>query len=70
MIAILAEKPSAMRNMAKAFGGNSGSFNGENFMLCCARGHLYEFIDPKDQVPASLEAKYKSWLLEKKNALW
>lgn len=64
MIAILAEKPSAMRNMAKAFGGNSGSFNGENFMLCCARGHLYEFIDPKDQVPASLEAKYKSWLLE------
>lgn len=64
MIAILAEKPSAMRNMAKALGGNSGTFNGEQFQLCCARGHLYEFVDPKDQVPAALEAKYKSWLLQ------
>lgn len=64
MLAILAEKPSAMRNMAKAFGGNSGTFNGEQFMLCCARGHLYEFLDPKDQVAPALSDKYKSWLLQ------
>lgn len=63
MLAILAEKPSAMRNMAKAFGGNSGTFNGEQFELCCARGHLYEFLDPKDQVAGPLQDKYKSWLL-------
>ena len=64
MLAILAEKPSAMRNMAKAFGGNSGTFNGEQFMLCCARGHLYEFLDPQQQVPKSLVEKYKSWMLQ------
>lgn len=63
MLAILAEKPSAMRNMAKAFGGNSGTYDGEAFELCCARGHLFEFLDPKDQVPPTLAAKYKSWLL-------
>lgn len=63
MLAILAEKPSAMRNMAKAFGGTSGSVNGEAFELCCARGHLYEFLDPQMQVDPSLQAKYKSWLL-------
>lgn len=64
MIAILAEKPSAMRNMAKAFKGTSGTFNGEQFKLCCARGHLFEFLDPEQQVPKDLQAKYKSWLLE------
>lgn len=64
MLAILAEKPSAMRNMAKAFGGNSGTFNGEKFELCCARGHLYEFLDPKDQVAPALQDKYKSWMLQ------
>lgn len=64
MIAILAEKPSAMRNMAKAFNGTSGTIDGEQFKLCCARGHLYELVDPQDQVPKDLQAKYKSWLLE------
>lgn len=64
MLAILAEKPSAMRNMAKAFGGNSGTFDGEQFELCCARGHLYEFKDPQEQVPKALQPKYKSWMLE------
>lgn len=49
--------------MAKAFGGTSGSVNGEAFELCCARGHLYEFLDPQMQVDPSLQAKYKSWLL-------
>lgn len=64
MIAILAEKPSAMRNMAKAFNGTKGSINGEAFQLCCARGHLYEFVGPSLQVKKDLQPKYKSWLLE------
>lgn len=64
MIAILAEKPSAMRNMAKAFGGNSGSINGEQFVLCAARGHLFEFKDPADMVPKAVRDKYKFWRLE------
>ena len=50
--------------MAKAFNGTSGTIDGEQFKLCCARGHLYELVDPQDQVPKDLQAKYKSWLLE------
>ncbi len=63
MLAILAEKPSAMRNMAKAFGGTNGTYNGESFQLCCARGHLYEFKDPEHQVPKDKKDKYHSWAL-------
>ena len=61
MIAILAEKPSAKRNMQKAFGGDSGTFNGEQFMLCNARGHLYEFAKPEKQVHSSVSEKYRRW---------
>lgn len=64
MIGILAEKPSAMRNMAKALGGVSGKYNGEDYVLVAARGHLYEFDDPDKQVNSSLAATYKSWNLE------
>lgn len=61
MIGILTEKPSAGRNFAKALGGNRGTFHGESFVIVSARGHLYEFMDPEKQVPASLAADYKSW---------
>lgn len=64
MLAILAEKPSAARNMAKAFGGSSGTFDGEQFEICASRGHLYEFSNPEDQVPPDKKDKYHSWLLE------
>lgn len=63
-IAILAEKPSAARNMSKALGGMSGTYNGEEYIICHALGHLYEFADPDKQVDADKQAKYKSWLLE------
>ena len=63
MLAILAEKPSAMRNMIKAFGGESGNFDGCDFKICAARGHLYEFDDPEKQVDESLKDKYHSWLI-------
>lgn len=61
MIGILTEKPSQARNFAKALGGMQGSYNGEAYVITNARGHLYEFADPADQVSADLQSKYKSW---------
>lgn len=66
MIGILCEKPSAQRNFAKALGANSsfkGSYNGESFVIAAARGHLYEFEDPKTQVDPTLASKYGTWNL-------
>ena len=61
MIGILAEKTSAAQNMAKALGGMSGTYNGEQYVIVAARGHLYEFVDPEKQVDAALAGKYHSW---------
>lgn len=61
MVGILAEKPSAMRSMAKALGGNKGKYNGEDYVLVAARGHLYEFASPEKQVSGALADHYKSW---------
>lgn len=61
MIGILAEKPSAARNFSAALGGMSGSFHGEQFVIAAARGHLYEFLDPCDQVPEGYRDQYRSW---------
>lgn len=60
-VGILTEKPSAMRNFAKALGGNSGVFNGEEYVLCAARGHLLELAQPHTMVPKDLEDQYKVW---------
>ena len=65
VVGLIVEKPSAARNFAKALGGMSGTFNGEKFVIATARGHLYEFDAPENQVPASLQAEYKSWDLAK-----
>jgi DNA topoisomerase-3 len=62
MLGILTEKPSAGRNFAKALGGQRGNFNGEDYIIVSARGHLYEFIDVSKMVAGEdLQAKYKSW---------
>lgn len=61
MVGILVEKSSAGRNFAKAFGGVSGTFEGVQFIIVAARGHLYEYVTPENQVPANLSAMYKSW---------
>lgn len=61
MIGILTEKPSALRNFATALGGTTGTYNGESYRIVTARGHLYEFVDPHEQVPSSLLEQYKSW---------
>lgn len=63
-LAILTEKPSAMRAFAGALGGQQGSFNGERYVLTSARGHLYELAQPEDQLghasPAE-KAAMKTW---------
>lgn len=58
MIGILAEKPSQARNFAAALGGMQGNYNGEQYVIVPARGHLYEFQPPEVQVPA-----YEKWSL-------
>ena len=63
MIGILAEKTSAADNMAKALGGMIGTYNGEQYIIMAARGHLYELDDPDKQVDKALAAKYRSWEL-------
>lgn len=62
-VGILAEKPSAARNFAKALGGQSGTCNGESYVIAFARGHLFELKQPVDQVDPSKRAKYASWSL-------
>ena len=64
MIGILTEKPSAKRNFAKALGGFSGVFDGEEYVIASARGHLYQFVEPKLQVDASKQEQYSSWNLD------
>lgn len=63
MIGILTEKPSARRNFEKALGGVKGKFNGEEYILTNARGHLYELKMPEHQVPAEKIEKYRLWRL-------
>ena len=64
MIGILTEKPSAGRNFAKALGGSSGTYNGENYVIVSARGHLFEFKDPHEQVGNALSERYRVWNLD------
>lgn len=62
-VGILTEKPSAARNFAKALGGQSGTCNGESYVIAFARGHLFELKQPVDQVDPLKRAKYASWSL-------
>ena len=75
MIGILNEKPSQMRNFSAALGGNTGKYNGEEYVLVAARGHLYEYAKPEEQVSPALTSKYKAWNIEnlpwnEKDFLW
>ena len=62
-VGILTEKPSAARNFAKALGGQKGTYNGEDYVIAFARGHLFELKQPVDQVDPSKRTKYASWAL-------
>lgn len=61
MIGILTEKPSAGRNFATALGGMSGTYQGEAYTIVSARGHLYEYAMPSEQVASQYQEQYKSW---------
>lgn len=63
-VGILAEKPSAARNFAKALGGQSGTYNGEDYVIAFARGHLFELKQPVDQVAPAKRERYASWALK------
>lgn len=64
VVGILTEKPSAARHFAAALGGTSGTYNGEQYVIAHARGHLYEFVDPHKMVgDAELSEKYRTWEL-------
>lgn len=60
-VGILCEKLSAMNNFSKALGGPQGTFNGVQYRIVAARGHLYELVSPHLQVSNDLSAKYQSW---------
>lgn len=65
MIVLLTEKPSAGRNFAKALGGKSGTYNGEEYKIVSARGHLLAYsTDMTSQVSEDRSEKYKKWTLE------
>ncbi|MFD4245778.1 DNA topoisomerase [Streptomyces sp. NPDC058525] len=58
---MVAEKPSAARNMASALGGTKGSYKGTPYEVASLRGHLYEFAQPHAMVDASLADAYQKW---------
>lgn len=61
MIGILTEKPSAAKNFSKALGGMEGIYNGDNYLIVNARGHLYGYKMPEYQVSKELSDRYKNW---------
>lgn len=60
-IILVAEKPSAARNMASALGGMTGSYKGTAYEVASLRGHLYEFAQPHAMVDSSLADAYQKW---------
>jgi DNA topoisomerase III len=59
---LLAEKPSAAKNFAKALGGMNGSYNGQPYQVQTLYGHMLEFVEPHEMVSGEQEKKdFKSW---------
>lgn len=63
-VGILTEKPSAAKNFAKALGGAQGNFQGTDYVIVAARGHLCEMVQPEEMVGTDLRDKYKDWALD------
>ena len=64
MIGIIFEKPSAMRDGIKAFGGQTGTYKGQQFKIVSSVGHIYGFDeDMKNQVAPHLRDRYAKWNL-------
>lgn len=64
MIGILVEKSSARDNFKKALGGYSGTFDGQEYLIVAAAGHVYEYRQPEDMVSEELYNRYKKWNLD------
>lgn len=64
MYLILAEKPSAAANFAKALGGETGTFEGQPYRIMALRGHMMEYVEPFDMVAPELQEGYKTWSLD------
>ena len=59
---VITEKPSVARDIAAALGGfreEDGWFEGEDYLLTFAVGHLYELLPPEE-----VDEKYKRWTLD------
>ena len=61
MLLIVTEKPSAAQNFAKALGGKSGTFNGEQYEIIALAGHVMQYVSPENMVSDSKSEEYKSW---------
>ena len=61
---ILTEKPSAAKNFAHALGGMSGNYDGTDYTIVHARGHVFEFVDPHKMVAPQHADSMKKWTLE------
>lgn len=61
---ILTEKPSAATNFAAALGGKSGTFDGTDYEIVHARGHIFEYVDPHEMVPPAQAEKFQKWSLK------
>lgn len=58
---LIVEKPSAAKNFAKALGGMSGTRNGQAFKIHALVGHMLEYVEPHEMVPADMSEQFKSW---------
>jgi len=59
---VITEKPSVARDIVAALGGfkeEEGYWEGEEFVVTFAVGHLFELLEPED-----LDPKYKRWTLD------
>lgn len=61
MLLILTEKPSAAANFAKAFGGKSGTYNGQSYKIVNSYGHILEFKEPHEMVPDDEADLFRGW---------
>ncbi len=58
---LLAEKPSAAKNFAKALGGMKGTFNGIPYMIQTLYGHMLEYVEPHEMVDPSEKDLFYAW---------
>ncbi len=63
-VGILTEKPSAAAAFAAALGGTQGNYQGVEYVIANARGHLFELAEPELQLSGASDAEVasmKSW---------